>query len=826
MRTSLPPQRLADSGTTARSLLIVVCLGTILCTSEARSEDASRKAGWSVDRLREPPAGVQWISFYTLQDLQPVQPEVQQPLSAPQPQTPAQRATTNRIFAGGAPRSNLKLVSRPVARRTAADSVLGIESKARSASDGGSLLGRSTRGKGVTAQRRSPIITDPRIRGSRVGQLAASGSHWVPARVDLDTILSKVDSRIISDIAVIKGPYASRYGPGFAFLDFELQASPRSNGGTEIGGSTSLDYQTNGERWYGRQTVTVAEEDWGVQFGYGHRTGSDYDSGDGIGIPSSYKSRDMNLIFGWDIADGQSVEAYWLHQDQTDVELPGQAFDIDSSVTNAFGATWVDETTCWADRVELETWYNETQLTGSSQRAGKRRIFPFLNEINFIGNTDVESISTGARMEAGWELDPDRNLVAGIDLRVVRQDVDENSSRQFVFIDPLPPPDDIDNSPLPRSASVNPGLFVEMTDTSMDGLTLTTGARIDIVTTEVLSGAGQTSQLGISPPQTSLANILGTDDFHQEFGLWSAFLNGEFEADDNWRVQFAAGHGQRAPNLTELYTAESFMFLLQSGLNTVTGDPRLNPERRWQIDLGTTYDDDQFHFGINGYHAWVQDRITFENFGFETNGLNTIEQTNLKYVNTDRARIYGFEADAEYEFNNWLSVFGTVSFVEGVDETRNGNFVTLQRQGDNESIRDPSFNRGSSQNGNISVTGNSNRGVDVPQESLPGVPPLESRVGVRADGTLEDVRWNVELAARIVNSQSRIASTLGESRTPGFTVWDLRSYWEVSENLTFVAGVENFTDTDYREHLDYRSLTGLSIRQPGVNCYFGSELTY
>jgi hypothetical protein len=41
-----------------------------------------------------------------------------------------------------------------------------------------------------------------------------------------------------------------------------------------------------------------------------------------------------------------------------------------------------------------------------------------------------------------------------------------------------------------------------------------------------------------------------------------------------------------------------------------------------------------------------------------------------------------------------------------------------------------------------------------------------------------------------------------------------------------VAGVENFTDRTYREHLDYRSAQRLQMLQPGVNFYFGSELTY
>ena len=41
-----------------------------------------------------------------------------------------------------------------------------------------------------------------------------------------------------------------------------------------------------------------------------------------------------------------------------------------------------------------------------------------------------------------------------------------------------------------------------------------------------------------------------------------------------------------------------------------------------------------------------------------------------------------------------------------------------------------------------------------------------------------------------------------------------------------VAGVENFTDKTYREHLDFRSLNGISVFQPGVSFYVGSDLSY
>jgi len=41
-----------------------------------------------------------------------------------------------------------------------------------------------------------------------------------------------------------------------------------------------------------------------------------------------------------------------------------------------------------------------------------------------------------------------------------------------------------------------------------------------------------------------------------------------------------------------------------------------------------------------------------------------------------------------------------------------------------------------------------------------------------------------------------------------------------------VAGVENFTNRNYREHLDFRSPGGQSVFQPGVNFYLGTEWSY
>jgi hypothetical protein len=65
-----------------------------------------------------------------------------------------------------------------------------------------------------------------------------------------------------------------------------------------------------------------------------------------------------------------------------------------------------------------------------------------------------------------------------------------------------------------------------------------------------------------------------------------------------------------------------------------------------------------------------------------------------------------------------------------------------------------------------------------------------------------------------------------DTLTPGFTVWDLRGYWRTNDRWLFVSGVENFTNKNYREHLDFRFPDGTGMYQPGVSFYFGSELNY
>ncbi|WP_442508576.1 TonB-dependent receptor domain-containing protein [Novipirellula sp. SH528] len=694
------------------------------------------------------------------------------------------------------------------------DVVSGEEAGPLVTKDLGSLIDKSRNAPSASAQRRTPIINDTRIRGSRVGSLAASGSYWIPAREDLDTAMSKIDSRLVQDVLIIPGPYSSLYGPGFQFVDFELLKSPRSESGLDWHGRSSFDHNSNGNQWLARQGLWGGGEDWGVRADYAYRTGSDYRTGSGNKIAGSYESREITLALGRDFGDGRSIELSLLRLDQSNVEFPGYVFDIDYLKTDAYEITYTDDHASFSDRAETDIWYNRTVFEGDSFADSKNLQFPQLEALQYKGVTDVDSLSTGYRHGNSWGTPENYVVTIGHDLRLIKQELNEISSGQQPG-GGLPISDQ--NSPIPRSFSVNPGLFFEYRESLLDRYTFRTGGRIDYVQTDIIDDQAKLTSVGFGDDAGKYQEIIGTDQTQTDRIMGSLYTGLDRRFNDSLSGSVSLGFAQRPPTLTELYAAGTFLLLLQNGLNSVTGDPRLSSEKLIQTDISLDYEGDHFRGGVRGFYGWSFDYITLENTATNLQNANSVpQQVDLRYVNTALATLVGGEAYAELFPKARLTPFLTAQGMDGRDRTRNGDFATSEGGPGKTSTQETGVARGFFS----SIVGNDS-------EPLPGISPFTMRVGARLRDDAKSPQWNLELAARIVDNQDRVASSLLEYTTPGFTVWDLRGVYRPTQiaGFTLVAGIENFTDKAYREHLDFRSPNG-SILQPGVNVYVGCDWLY
>ncbi len=706
-----------------------------------------------------------------LTPLQEIQPQV--PLPSPSAQLMADR------FAGEfASRDRLPFSRRGLAVTPEADVIFGSDAEIRVSTDAGDLLGSSPSALGLQVQRRTPIVTDPRVRGTRGGQLVAQGSYWIPARQDLDTLVSKLDSRLVDEVIVVKGPYSVLYGPGFGFIDVELQRAPRFSEGYQWHGRTCLEYQQNGARWYGRQDVWAGSQDWGFRAGYGNRTGDDYQTGAGVRMPTGYHSQDVSFCFGFDLTSEDRLEISHLQLDQSDVEFPAQMFDISYLGTKAVDCRYVHEDCCYT--LTVDGGFNQTRLRGDTANLAKGIVQPIeaslaqlfgdpADTVRFFGVTSGEATSGSGRafVVSG---DPDSlRLTLGADLRLVRQQLSE---RFVIARTSLAPPEETEiGTGLPNAYLINPGLFMEAAAHMSSQWDIRIGGRVDWVRTEA-SEADLRSD-------TSLVGRLRSDDT-----LPACFLSNEIHLTDVHKLILSCGYAERPPTLTERYADGVSLGLIQSGLSRVIGDPELRKERLWQLDAGIEADCEILWARASIFQAWV--------FDYATYGVAPIAGLTgarlLHSVNSALATLSGGEVRGELPLTASLRLYGSLVYVVGTDQE-----------------------------------------IDAP---LGQISPLEGRLGSRF--STQDPNWGVEFAARFVQHQHRLGTyrqmpgngqvvTL-EDPTPGFTVWDLRGYWHVTERLSLAAGVENLLNTNYQEHLDYR--TGAGLFQPGVNGYLSVELHY
>ncbi len=774
-------------------------------------------------------------------------------------------ATPNTPTSGGGdvPRDTGPGASGPTGPNAQLSGGGGATGAALNASNVGDLLSKSQSSVGVEIQRRNAIVTDARIRGLRSTQYntIGDGGLFAPARLDLDTAVSKFDPGSIRDIIVVKGPYSALYGPGFSFLDIATIDSPRYDD-FQVHGRTSAGYNTNGRRWDGLQSVSVGDKDWGFRGTYNILQGNDYRSGDGTVVPSSYLSNNFNFALGFTLTEKSRIEFKAIRSQQTNVEFPGLYFDIDRQDSEAYSLRYTLLDQGLFDKFTLDTWYNTTAASGSTKSGAKQAFVQKLLAVSFNpalyqtnpgapglalnspfaaiandpraslfrdnSNTQFAERSIGYRAAMSWGPTNDPLFTVGTDLNVFGQGLNETIALQQYQganlntgapTSAANPANFSQTQGIPNSNAVDGGIFFQSAIPLTDRWKLRSGGRVDyaysssnprVLTGNVdLFGPPGPRSLTPDPARFSVDPMIYSSNptdraLSRDFPLLAGFFQSEYKLDDNWTVLAALGHSERAPTLTELYSSGPFVGVLQQGTSRLIGDPNLRTEKLTQFDVGLTAKYETFQAGVTGFYGLINDYITYD----QNRGGSGLTQ--VVYTNTDRASLAGVELFSQADVTAWLTPFASLSYVQGYDLTANDrrrspNLASSRRD-------DPlTLSRKSS------------------TEPLAQIPPLESKLGFRIHQASKAPKWQVEFSARVVADQNNVATSLGEQQTSGFTVFNIRGYWKARENLLITTGVENLGDKNYREHLDPISgniLGSGALLRPGANFFFNTQVSY
>lgn len=258
---------------------------------------------------------------------------------------------------------------------------------------------------------------------------------------------------------------------------------------------------------------------------------------------------------------------------------------------------------------------------------------------------------------------------------------------------------------------------------------------------------------------------------------WSANLGLLYSLSDDLKLTASLSRAFRSPSIEERYK------YIDLGSMVNIGDPDLKPEKGYFADLGFKVWKEKFQFSLNGFVNRMEDLIVSESGEMvyerldEPGVYDTIPA--LINANVDEALLYGYDLSMSYNFYNGFVLFGSSSFVRGI------NTLT--------------------------------------DTDLPLIPPLSGRVGARY---LSRKGHGAELTLRMVAEQDKIAE--GESTTDGYETVDLRFYTGEMDlkyvGMQISLGVENLLDEAYMNHLSTNR--GLVKLEPGRNIYLRIRMNF
>lgn len=505
---------------------------------------------------------------------------------------------------------------------------------------------------GVDAVRRGPLGLDPSVRGLRETEVGTyiDGTRMFPAGpARMDSPLTHVDPSTISDIQVVKGPYALTWGAGnMSAVRVETRQLPDAEG---TGGRLSAGYDTNLDA--AETAASVSGREGRVSY-WAHgawRDGDDYESGGdpGTAIPGDYRSWEVRGKAGVDLTEDSQLVLSGGFQDQGPIDYPGRLLDAELFETVNTSARWTLERDDGTLRsLEVMGYYNDVhhEMTNDGKPTAEPmegRTPPFALDVG----VDSDMAVAGGRVDAELAPGADWELEVGGDLYSADRDAVRTIRRRqdgTVLFEDLMWPD---------ATITDVGAFVRASRDFAGGVRASGTVRADVVEARADSAS------------EFFRENVGGDLDASEAHLSGALTVG---TDVSPHLTLSAGLGTvvRTADATERYSDRIPATKAQTSAEFV-GSPDLEPERSNQADLWIDGSWEKLALNVNVFGRTMDDYITLEPTDLEKR-LPLSPDTVFRYVNGE-ATFWGFEASAGVGLTDALTLEAGTAYLRGEDET-------------------------------------------------------------------------------------------------------------------------------------------------------------
>lgn len=632
---------------------------------------------------------------------------------------------------------------------------------------------------GISVARDGIWATSMNIRGfSEQRIITLVDGNRVETANDIAAGMSMVDINDIDRIEVIKGAASSLYGTGaMGGVVNIITRSGRYNESFYIEGNAIAQYQSVNSMHGEHLALGLGDKRWYVRLSGSFRDAQNTLTPEGELDNSQFRDNSFAVKAGIKPSLNQEISLNYQRFYAKDVGLPGG-----SAFPGPARATYPEEL-----RDMISAGWTIKPGSDFFRELSVRYFHQYiLRDVELIPNPNTVITPSGYHTTNGIQLKtyliPSRShsVVAGIDLwqRHLETEREKNINQ------PLTDEDGAiigytniirGEVPIPTARYSSAGLYLQdEINSGNDRLSFTLGGRFDLINV--------TNERAVDPlylivngnkNDTPPGQKITFEENDVNNYSWSANLGMIYKTGANTDLTLSLSRAFRSPNIEERY--KYIDLTATSGLVRI-GDPDLQPEDGYFGDLGFRIWKDRLHLKVNGFVNSMTNLIVevpgeaIYNFTTDQSMQDTIPA--LINSNVDKALLYGFDLSFHYNFFKEFVFSGTSSFVRGAD-TRNNS-------------------------------------------DLPMIPPLNAHLGIR----YSIPEWiGAEIMVNLYSDQEKVAE--GEKATPGYASWDFRinsgEMVTSAGKIRIFAGVENFTNRAYRNHL--ATNRGLIRLEPGRN-YF------
>ena len=258
------------------------------------------------------------------------------------------------------------------------------------------------------------------------------------------------------------------------------------------------------------------------------------------------------------------------------------------------------------------------------------------------------------------------------------------------------------------------------------------------ISTGETANLGATSAFGvvrISPARPlTLTASLRRDAPDEYDARTTARIAGVLDLDGGVLLSASFGQGFKTPTISQTVCDFCFPAGPSTGLRPETAEG-------WDAALSWRSSDDRFYARVTGYRLEVEDQISY--------GVG-------RYINIDRTKTTGVEAEAEAALTDRVTLKASYAFTDAVDETTGAELIRAPEHA-----------------GSLSLLWTGTR--------------LKAALTVRAEGEQADSD----------------PSTFAPARRDGFVVANLSGSWALNDRIDLTARVVNLTDEAYQQSLGY-----------------------